>query len=123
MTPGLHDAPPDLPVLDTDSAIRNVGGAELYAELAEEFLRDLPDLRARLQACTSRPDARSMIAEIHELANSFGVIGAMRGDAAVRRLELRLRRGDLTTSSEALRIVAGELEPATRALGAWLASR
>jgi hypothetical protein len=64
-----------------------------------------------------------MIAEIHELANSFGVIGAMRGDAAVRRLELRLRRGVPTTPIEALRIVAGALEPATRALGAWLASR
>jgi HPt (histidine-containing phosphotransfer) domain-containing protein len=123
MTPGLHDTPPDLPVLDTDSAIRNVGGTELYAELAEEFLRDLPDLRTRLQARASRPDAQSMIAEIHELANSFGVIGAMRGDAAVRRLELRLRRGVPTTPIEALRIVAGALEPATRALGAWLASR
>jgi HPt (histidine-containing phosphotransfer) domain-containing protein len=114
----------DLPVLDLGRAIRDLGDSEaLYAELAGIFMQDLPAMRSRLESAAGEGAPTSLIAAIHELANSFGIVGASRGAAAARQLEACLLRVDGTAHDQALRIASAELASAAKSIGNWLAER
>jgi hypothetical protein len=112
----------DLPILDADWVVRDMGhDVEGYREVAAMFIEDLPILRARLALSASSTPA-ALVAVIHEVANSLGVIGARRGAARVRMTERCLREGSDMDMLAIERVAVEDLSSAESALQAWLAA-
>ena len=88
---------------------------------AAMFIEDLPILRARLALSASSTPA-ALVAVIHEVANSLGVIGARRGAARVRMTERCLREGSDMDMLAIERVAVEDLSSAESALQAWLAA-
>lgn len=88
----MNHPDPSLPVLNPDHVLRTLGGSmEDYLEVAAVFLEELPNMSAEVASLAHLPMART-IAALHELANSFGVVGALRGAHFARATEDRLRQ-------------------------------
>jgi len=112
----------DLPILDADWVVRDMGhDLEGYREVAAMFIEDLPILRARLAASASS-SSEALVAAIHEVANSLGVIGAKRGAARARAIERCLRDGSETDLLAIERLAIEALSSTEVALQAWLAA-
>lgn len=113
----------DLPVLDTAGAILNLGSDEIYQELARIFLQDLPAMRDRLGQAGAVPALPALIAGVHEVANSLGIIGALRGERLTRRLEQQLREEGDASAPAVAQAVLQALQQAEAALVDWLRGR
>ncbi len=112
----------DLPILDADWVVRDMGhDVEGYREVAAMFIEDLPILRARLALGASSTSA-ALVAVIHEVANSLGVIGARRGAAHVRMTERCLREGSEMDLLAIEHVAVDALSSAESALQAWLSA-
>ena len=112
----------DLPILDADWVVRDMGhDVEGYREVAAMFIEDLPILRARLALSASSTSA-ALVAVVHEVANSLGVIGARRGAARVRMTERCLREGSEMDLLAIERVAVDALSSAESELQAWLAA-
>lgn len=84
--------PPNL--VDFKQAARRLGGdMDDYLAVVEVFLEDVAQVRAKLAAAGSA-DRRYLVAVSHELANSFGVVGADRAERLARAVERGLRAGE-----------------------------
>ncbi len=111
----------DLPILDADWVVRDMGhDAEGYREVAAMFIEDLPILRARL-AVSASGTSEALVAAMHEVANSLGVIGARRGAARARFIERCLRDGSETDMLAIERLALEALSSTEAALQVWLA--
>ena len=108
-----------LPILDVAMTMRDMNDdGEIYREVAAVFLDDAGAQRARLERAAG--DKAEVIAAIHEVANSLGIIGARRGEQAVRNAERQLLDGELADADDAARLTVEALAEATAALAAWL---
>lgn len=80
-----------LDLVDFKRAAARLGGdMDDYLAVAEVFLDDVAAVRARLAAA----DRSQLVAVSHELANSFGVVGAERAERLARAVERGLRAGE-----------------------------
>ncbi len=115
-------APSQLPVLDAQGVMRAMGdfSGDIYREVGEVFLEDLPSMRRSLR--TAEGSAEALIPALHELANSLGVVGAQRGEALVRDLERRLRDGETLELEAVAATVHRTLKVVEQALRAVLAA-
>lgn len=100
----------DSPVLDLDGAIALMGGDrdDLYAVI-DVFLEGVDAARDALAEADGSPPG-SFLAACHELATSFGVVGARRGERMARGIESMLRRGQSVDVATAARRLAAELD-------------
>lgn len=81
-------------LVDFQRAAWRLGGdMDDYLAVAEVFLEDAEQTRARLVAAGSA-ERRHLVAVSHELANSFGVVGADRAERLARAVERGLRDGE-----------------------------
>lgn len=121
----MANRPPslELPVLDTAGAILNLGSDEIFRELAQIFLQDLPAMQDRLGRAGAVPALPELIAAVHEAANSLGIIGALRGESLTRRLEQQLRDGGDASAAAVADAVREALRQAEAALVGWLQER
>lgn len=108
-----------LPILDVVRVMRDMNDdGEIYREVATVFLEDARPQRERLERVAGDPAAA--IAAIHEVANSLGIIGALRGEQAVRQAEHRLFDNGSVDVHGAVRLAIEALAEAEVALTAWL---
>lgn len=83
-----------LPRLDTGFAIARLGGSgNVFLAVADAFLGEVEEIHAALQRAAMPTQPDDPVATCHELASSFGMIGALRGERLARDTEQRLRAG------------------------------
>ena len=108
-----------LPILDVVRVMRDMNDdGEIYREVATVFLEDTRPQRERLERVAGDPAAA--IVALHEVANSLGIIGALRGEQAVRQAEHRLFDSGSVDVHGAVRLAIEALAEAEVALTAWL---
>jgi HPt (histidine-containing phosphotransfer) domain-containing protein len=110
-----------LPVLNAEQVMRDMNDdGEIYREVAQVFLDDAHVQHGHLAAAGS--DRSAVIAIIHEVANSLGIIGASRGEQAVRQAERQLLDNPAEDLAAAVATAMSALAEAQQALRAWLAT-
>jgi len=112
----VNDSASDPPRDEADlvnfrSAARRLGGdMDDYLAVVEVFLEDVGSARTKLLAAGSA-ERRQLVAISHELANSFGVVGAERAERLARAVERGLRDGQsldvAATAAALMRELAG----------------
>lgn len=108
-------------ILDPMRAIAHMGGdLDIYQDVAGIFLEDAHRVRGLLEQTV---DEYQLLPVLHELANSFGIIGAVRGELMVREFESMLRAAEPVSLRAALQEVTRELQQVCLALADWLAAR
>lgn len=88
-----------------------------YLEVAAVFLDELPNMKAEVESLPHLPPDRA-VAFLHELANSFGVVGALRGAHFARATENQLRQASPVDISAVSQWLAQELVAVQAALKA-----
>ena len=110
----------DLPVLNAEQVMRDMNDdGEIYREVAQVFLEDAHVQHGHLATVGS--DRSAAIAIIHEVANSLGIIGASRGEQAVRLAERQLLDNPAADSAAAVLTAMSALTQAQLALSDWMA--
>lgn len=110
------------PLLDSQAAIQDLGGdLEGYLEVSAVFLDDLQVQMERLDS-RSQSTPAAILPVIHEVANSLGVIKALRSEQQVRQLERRMRGAGDISAQAAADITRQALLSAREALLAWLSA-
>jgi CheY-like chemotaxis protein len=117
---GARDAGPVAEALDAGALenLRELGGPEMLAELAEMFLRDAPEGIARLREALRRNDAPEVERLAHTLKGSSGNMGAARMAEICSGLQASGAGGDLRATSRMLEDLSAEFERAAGALEA-----
>jgi len=113
---GMPDEVLDRSIADELSRIRGSGDADLFSELADQFLQQMPVWLRDLEAAARDNDTRSVRRQAHRLLGLCRQIGAERMAALCARLE---RMRDESEESELLQEVSRlhtEFEAAYRAL-------
>ncbi len=101
----------DLPVLDRDTLLDQVGGdAELMLSLVEMFAGDSAATVDAIRAGVSKRDARSIEQGAHRLKGSLGTLAAPAAYDAAFALEMIGRSGDLDNAAAAWSRLERELE-------------
>ncbi len=107
---------PSTDVFDLSKAMEVVDGdVELFKEIANLFLENLPDYMAQIQEGIANGDANATERAAHGLKGSVGNFGAKQASEAACRLEIIGREGRLAKAQAALQ----ELE---KKLKAWEAA-
>lgn len=109
-------------MLDAAGVMREMGDADgqIYREIAEVFLADLPVALARLR--DAGDVAALLVPALHELANSLGAVGGRRAETRARDLERRLLDGETFAPGDVTRETETALQAVEAALSAWLAA-
>jgi len=113
---GMPDEVLDRSIADELSRIRGSGDADLFSELADQFLQQMPVWLRELEAAARDNDTRSVRRQAHRLLGLCRQIGAERMAVLCARLE---RMRDESEESELLQEVSRlhtEFEAAYRAL-------
>lgn len=108
-----------LAVFDKAAMMENFAGdAELFAQIAEVFLGDVPQQLAALQAAQDCGDLAALRAAAHKLKGSVASFAAGDAHAAAKALEQACRDGDagkVPALAAAVHAQAGRLVAALRA--------
>jgi len=100
-------------VFDLSEAMKVVAGnKELFQEIADMFLENLPASMARIKEGIAKGDARALEQAAHSLKGSVGNFGAKRAHEAVYHLEKLGREEKMSDAANAL----SHLEKESRAL-------
>ena len=84
----------ELPILSYDDAIGFMGTAELFVEIGEMLLEELPELMDKIHSCFAAGDLLEVSRTAHRVKGNFGVIAAHEAQAAAKSLEYIAREGD-----------------------------
>ncbi|NND04161.1 MAG: Hpt domain-containing protein [Acidimicrobiia bacterium] len=98
----------ELSVLSLETAMQFVGDPDLFAEIAEMLLDELPEQMGFLQTHWDNGDLENLYKTAHRLKGNFGVVAAQQAHAAAKTLESAARAGDAAASQTAV----GELQAA-----------
>lgn len=92
----------DLAVLSIDTAMQFVGDPDLFVEISEMLLEELPEQMEFLQTHWDSGDLTNLYKTAHRLKGNFGVVAAQRAHAAAKTLESVAREGDPAASQAAV---------------------
>jgi len=90
------------PVLSYDDAIGFMGSHELFVEIGEMLLEELPELMDKIYTCFAADDLLEVSRTAHRIKGNFGVIAAHEAQAAAKALEHIARDGDAAGSRVAV---------------------
>ncbi len=93
---------PDPPILSVDAAMQFVGDPDLFVEIAEMLLEELPEQMALIDEHAGNRDLAELAKTAHRLKGNFGVVAAGRAQAAAKRLEQVARAGDEAAAEPAV---------------------
>jgi len=113
---GLPDEVLDYSIADELSRIRGSGGADLFSELADQFLQQMPVWLRELEASARDNDTRSVRRQAHRLLGLCRQIGAERMAALCARLERMRDEAEESELVEEVSRLHTEFEAAYRAL-------
>jgi two-component system, sensor histidine kinase and response regulator len=116
----LH-APPDLPedrpVFDLSAALEAVAGdRELFLEIAQLFLSELPQALSDIRGAVSGGDASRLEQGAHKLKGSLAIVGAKRAFDAAYGLEVIGREGKMQEAQHGVGVLLKELQDLESAL-------
>jgi CheY-like chemotaxis protein len=103
--------------------VRCGGDAALVARLARIFLKDSPQLLAKVQQAVVRLDAQELTSAAHALKGAVGHFGAQEAADAARRLEEMGRREQLAGVKEQLAALEAAIETLRQELEKLAAGR
>ena len=93
--PAVEESPADLPVLDSQQILNNLGGNDrFYRSLLEKFRQNHAIALESMGKALAARDTRALQLGAHSLKGVAGTIGAYRLQAAARRMEAASRAGD-----------------------------
>jgi len=92
----------ELAVLSIDTAMQFVGDPELFVEISEMLLEELPEQMGFLQTHWDNGDLENLYKTAHRLKGNFGVVAAQQAHAAAKTLESVARHGDEAASEAAV---------------------
>ena len=95
------------------------GDAEALHELAAIFLKQCPELMARIREAVASGSAPDLAAAAHTLKGSAGFVGADWTAEAALELELLARGGDLTRAAESLADLEEAVAASLPVMEAW----
>jgi CheY-like chemotaxis protein/HPt (histidine-containing phosphotransfer) domain-containing protein len=106
-----NNEPPAKDVFDLSKALEVVDGdMELFKEIADLFLENLPNNIAQIREGIAKGDANALEQAAHSLKGSVGNFGAKRAFEAAYRLEIIGREGRLAEADAALSKLEKELK-------------
>lgn len=109
-----------LPVFDSQAFVRDLGGdINAAREVAAFFVEDSMAVQDELQRSCDQP-VSALLPVIHEIANSMGVVGCLRGLCVVRGLEERARAGAAISAAEIVAQTHTELVACLGEIRDWL---
>jgi HPt (histidine-containing phosphotransfer) domain-containing protein len=110
--------------IDFEDAIAALDGDEAaFAEIAQIFMEEVHGSLDALSRQGRMSDPGLLMATLHELANSLGVVGARQATAFVRSLEHELFEGQRTDHATVAVEAAVLLEGVAAQVRRWLAQR
>ena len=92
----------ELAVLSIDTAMQFMGDMDLFVEIAEMLLEELPEQMGLAQTHWQSGDLHNLYKTAHRLKGNFGVVAAQQAHAAAKTLEHSAREGDAATAEAAL---------------------
>jgi two-component system, sensor histidine kinase and response regulator len=114
---GSVEEPREVPVADHAAALARLhNDRELFAELAEVFLKECPRLLAEVARTARQGDAPGLERAAHAIKGSVGNFAAGRALAAAAELEAAARKGNLQECTRHSRILESELKMLEREL-------
>lgn len=109
----------DIPApFDTDKALENLSGmAFLYHEIAESFLKDLPNTEANLYSALDANDWHTASKQCHSYKGMFNQLGGFEIAALFAQLEQNLREAGKVDDANAIKAqVSVKLQTASEKL-------
>jgi HPt (histidine-containing phosphotransfer) domain-containing protein len=98
--------------------LRELGGGDFVADLANTFLEDAPQSLATLRRSLEQGDTDELRRTAHTLKSNGATFGAEEFSDLCRRLEEQARNGELDGAGELVDRIEEEYEPLRRALEA-----
>lgn len=95
----------DLAVLSVENAMQFVGDPDLFVEISEMLLEELPEQMGLLRQHWANRDLTELYKTAHRLKGNFGVIAAERAKEAARALEFAGKEGDQAACERAVAAV------------------
>lgn len=92
----------ELPILSYEDAIGFMGSPELFVEIGEMLLEELPELMDKIHSYFAAGELLEVSRTAHRVKGNFGVIAAERAQDAAKDLEYTSRDGDRAGAESAL---------------------
>lgn len=92
----------ELAVLSVETAMQFVGDPDLFVEVTELLLEELPEQMGFIQAHWESGDLTNLYKTAHRLKGNFGVVAAQQAHAAAKHLEAVAKDGDIEASKGAV---------------------
>ncbi len=107
------------PVLDLDGSLGRLGGdKELFAEMVEYLLQDVPKLYRELRSAVHARDADAVRMQAHALKGLVAGCGGVRAARVAQLLENAGQSGELNRADKLVKSLDDELNLLTEALAA-----
>ena len=88
-------------VLSMEAAMQFMGSVDLFVEISEMMLAELPELMGQIESHAAEGDLSELSRTAHRLKGNFGIVAAEQAQAAAKDLEDSARAGDAAAASSA----------------------